>query len=74
MSMMNPKVARLAERVIELYQEELAALAAMPPAQLVELEHEMEHLRLHPRFSVRTAAELVRTAAVMARKKKLGQE
>ena len=68
---MNANVTAVGEQIIGLYQEQRVALETLTARELVELEHEMEHLRNHPTFSIRTGAEIVRTAAKMNREAKI---
>lgn len=67
MSVMNPRVVRAAQRVLDSYAAERADLKTLTVAQLTELEHEMEHLRRNPDYTYRVGAEVVRAAAVMER-------
>ncbi len=68
---MNANVKAVGEQIIGLYHEQRVALETLTARELVELEHEMEHLRNHPTFSIRTASEIVRTAAKMSREAKI---
>ena len=68
---MNPRVNQVSLEILASCQRQCLALADCPASQLVELEHEMEHLRLHEDFSVRTAGEIIRAAAVLTREKKV---
>lgn len=72
MSLMNPRVTRAAEGLMELYRQERADLKALSVPQLVELEHEMEHLRLNRDYAIRVGADVVRAAAVMEREHRAG--
>lgn len=74
MSTMNPRVVRVAEGLLRDYRVERRNLRQLPVPELVELEHEMEHLRRHPDFSIRSAAEIVRAAAVMEREERAPNE
>ena len=67
MSVMNPRVLAVADDVLLLYERERMTLKATPVQQLKELEHEMEHLRRHPDYTIRVGAEVVRAAAIMER-------
>ena len=67
MSRMNPHVQVVADALLQQYEQRRAALKDTPAPLLLELEHEMGHLRLHPDFSIRSGAEIVRAAAVMER-------
>lgn len=67
MSLMNAHVAEASDAILQIYVTQRASLKSHTTPQLVELEHEMEHLRLHPDFSIRAGAEIVRAAAVLER-------
>lgn len=71
MSLMNPRVTQVSTEILASCQRQCVALADWTTPQLVELEHEMEHLRRHEDFSIRTAGEIIRAAAVLTREKKM---
>ncbi len=74
MSRMNPLVTVMSERVFEEYASARVLVSGYTEQQLTELEHEMEHLRYHPDFSIRTGAEIVRAAAVLEREGRNNQQ
>ena len=69
MSLMNPQVEQVAAQIEALLETQRAALAPLSAPALLELEHEMEHLRTHPRFTIRAGSEIVRAAAVLNRER-----
>jgi hypothetical protein len=71
MSMMNSKVQRISEALLATVEAEQASMRQLTTWELTELEHEMEHLRNHQAFSIRTAAEMVRVAAKQEREARI---
>ncbi len=64
-SKIENELARVANRVVAIYAEERGSLRGRTAAELQEMEHQADHYRFHEDFSVRTAAEILRTAAKM---------
>lgn len=61
---MHSEIVITQARVFELYKQQHAYLAGKPKAVLEELHHRADELRNAEDFTVRTAAEINRTACV----------
>jgi hypothetical protein len=69
---MNAHIANAQAKFMVLFQEQRAAVAALPKRELVELQHAADDLRRSPAsdYSLRVAAELIYTATTLQLEKK----
>jgi hypothetical protein len=62
---MNVEIARTQRQILDLYEKQRSYLAGKPRQYVEDLKHQAMDLIHHEDFSVRTAAEINRTACVM---------
>ena len=62
---MNPEIREMARFIIGLYETQRARLEDKSKGELSDLKHSCEEHSHNPDFSVRTSAEINRTACVM---------
>ena len=62
---MHAAIQSTSQAVLDFYRSQRAWLGQCSTAELVDLQHECDGLRFDQDFSVRTAAEINRTACLL---------